>query len=385
MMVRFLASWWPIARRRTCSRRTAAAARPYRVAFLLALAGALAGTERPAEAYRFRSSVGPAAAAERWAPEDFPLRFHLQDNLPEFLEETEWRTLVRRALGQWSGIRTAEIDLRLQPGLVAPAMTEDGADAEDGVFTIGWLPEEEEDEDDEEGPITLAYAWTLANPTRRMVSCDIVIGNAFQRWIDADSPREAVVERLHRSLLHEIGHCLGLSHTEPHPVPRFVFGEALEAQIDLPASPFGADTVMSYARLRIPELTEDDVVGVSLLYPARRYLEGKGAVSGILRRDSDPVSYAYVQAVYPGSRPRMGPGAFANAGGVFRLEGLDPGPVLLWVHPILVQDALAHEPLLNYARDEDVLDVLDQWQWVRVEEGTIVGVPPFELSSGRAQ
>ena len=110
----------------------------------------------PAEAYRFLNLlagdlfqsdseewnallVPTAGDAVRWSAEDFPLRFHLQDNIPDFLDEARWREMVTEALRQWSGIRTSEISLSLAPGLVAPGTSEDGTDANDGQLTIGWL------------------------------------------------------------------------------------------------------------------------------------------------------------------------------------------------------------------------------------------------------
>ena len=133
------------------------------------------------------------------------------------------------------------------------------------------------------------------------------------------------------------------------------------------------------------ELSEDDVVGVSLLYPTAGFTGSRGAVTGHLAKDAAHVPFAYVQAVYPGSRPRLGPGAFADVNGYFHLEGLHPGSVLLWVHPILVhQGAVAHDPLLDLARDQDALDLLDQWQWARIERGKVVGLPFFSLAPGRS-
>ena len=349
-------------------------------AVLCVLAAALGAAEVGAYRFSFASDspsrIAAAAEANRWAPKDFPLRFHLQDNIPEFLDEAEWRQLVRDALARWNAVQTAEIELILEPGLVPPAMTENGADIHDAMFTIGWRPP---------GGLGLTGQAVVHGEwwTRRLTSCDIVMGNTFQTWIDNGTERASVMEKLVYILLHEMGHCLGLEHTEPHPVPRFFFSEDLANRTGVPASRFGPDTVMSYTQAFPVELSADDAVGVSLLYPSPGYLERRGSVSGRLLLDADPVSFAYVQAVYPGSRPHMGPGVFADADGAFRLEGLDPGPLLLWVHPILLQGPNAHPYMLDHAREEGVLNVLDQWQWVRVEEGTTISLPPFHLVSGR--
>ena len=79
----------------------------------------------------------------------------------------------------------------------------------------------------------------------------------------------------------------------------------------------------------------------------------------------------------------MGPGGFADEEGYFHLEGLEPGTVLLWMHPILIHYSNAHGDLLAMAFEGGGLDVLDQWQWVRVARGETVGIPDIELEGGR--
>ena len=105
------------------------------VAACLGAVAILSGAAEPAHAYRFLDywwDVPTAAQAARWAPEDLPLRFHLQDNIPHFLDEARWRDIVRQVFREWSGIGTAEISLFLEARLLPPGSSEDGSDVSDG-------------------------------------------------------------------------------------------------------------------------------------------------------------------------------------------------------------------------------------------------------------
>lgn len=330
-----------------------------------------------AEAYRFypvseERWIVPASAALRWETKDFPLRFHLQDSIPDYLDETRWRDIAARALRAWSSIPTADIELRLEPDRVQG----EGRDGSDGMFTVGWIPF-----GDDSSVSGRALLWTSVS-TGRVTHCDIEMNvDRFRRWLEDGVDREEVEQRMLQTLMHEIGHCLGLAHTEPHPIPGWL-EYSQEQPPPIPAG-FLPETVMSYGFARIGAVSEDEKTGVSLLYPASGFVASRGDVSGRLVRNSGTVPFAYIQAVYPGSRPRMGPGVFADEVGYFHLEGLQRGTALLWVHPILIHFSNAHGDILAKAFDGGGLDVLDQWQWVEVTPGQAVGVADIEVESGR--
>ena len=332
-----------------------------------------AGSAGRGEAYRFYSlggsdAIGTAADAFRWDAADFPLRFHLQDNIPDFFDEDRWRNVVRDSLDEWSGILTADIRLSLEPGFAEG----DGVGREDGVLTVGWVSLDE----DQSAVGGRASLW-MRTSTGRIEHCDIQMNAApYGERLAEGGDIDKETARIRNNVVHEVGHCLGLRHTEPHPIPGWLSSDRIPAG-------FRPETTMSYSFGRVAETSEDEKVAVSLLYPAAGFASLRGAVSGRVAGARGTLPFVYVQAVYPGVRPRMGPGAFADEDGYFHLEGLEPGTVVLWAHPILIHYSNAHGNLLAMAFEGGGLDVVDQWQWVRVAGGETVGVPDITLAVGR--
>ena len=342
-----------------------------RLAFAAA-ALAILGAVGPADGYRLRARATwtpTSAEALHWPESDFPLRFRMleNDNLPPDVELTQegWAEIVERSLVHWTGIPTARIQIVLE-GEGVPISQ---ADQDDGINTIGFSSYE----GFQDSWVTAFAAWRFDGD--ELVGCDIEVNPDFvKNWSPQDPYR--LLEVL---AVHEMGHCLGLGHTEPHPMPLWT-----DRQVNADPA-FLPDPVMSYSNSYGLELPEDDTVPVSLLYPAPGFSESRGSVRGKILLGEQPAAFAYLQSVRPGepgTPARPGPGTFADENGGFHLEGLSAGHWMLWVHPILITRRNAHG-MTELADEAGASDFLDQWRWVRVEAGEVLEDVEIVVYPGR--
>ena len=102
-------------------------------------------------------------------------------------------------------------------------------------------------------------------------------------------------------LVHEFGHCFGLTHSAAY--PDIGFREQLsEVQLGLdPVMSYGVNPTrrfeVTYGRGRRDLITRDDAAGVSLRRPRAGWLEATGSVWGaVLQDDGSPVRFAPVLA-----------------------------------------------------------------------------------------
>ena len=326
---------------------------------------ALEGPTAAVSAYRFAHpgfAVRGAEGARRWPDDAWPVRYRVLENANlevngNFESADAWREFLLAAMGQWNAVETAEIDLRLEE---APAEQDAGIDA-DGINTIGFSSVFEE----EDVPAAGFASWDYSEGEFR--SCDVELNPEVFR---TGAPQERL-DRMTALVLHEIGHCLGLLHTVVMPMPFY----AQLTEVDLTG--FYPDPTMSYGRDG-PFLLPDDEIAVSLLYPAPGFRASTGSLSGTIRFErGGPARFAYVQAVeIRDEGARAGPGAFADDEGVFLLEGVRPGPVMLWVHPMLVLGA-------HYFPGEWALSFQDQWLWTEAVAGSVTAVPDIAVVRGR--
>lgn len=320
------------------------------------LAWALAGwfLAAPAGSYSFRDPdyrvVGPEAAP-KWGPEDRTLRFRLleNENGRDFpVEGGAWQEAAASAIEAWNAVGTSGIRLVLEEAVVE----RDWGSGGDGVNTIGISSYP---------PLAASfwpYAINSANIEGGVITgCDIEV-NAEASAVLGEGRRFSI-SWLTARILHQLGHCLGLAHSEPFPESVRNLPE-IEGEGGGPVA--APDPVMSEGYIR--DLTADDIAGVSALYPAPDFTASRGAVRGeLVFPDGAPAAHFYVQTlVAEDGEVSPGPGAFADSEGRFLIEGLLPGPVMLVIHPILLR--FSHEfRSRNFA--------LDQWRFVEVGAGAV--------------
>jgi hypothetical protein len=117
-------------------------------------------------------------------------------------------------------------------------------------------------------------------------------------------------EQFFVTVVHEFGHTMGLQHTL--------------------ASSVMSTLTTSAATKAIP-LGNDDIAGISLLYPADNYLASVGSISGTVSMNGKGLNLASVVAISP-SNPAIS--ALTNPDGNYQINGIPPGEYYVYVHPL---------------------------------------------------
>ncbi len=347
------------------------------VALVFALITVLLGGPQPGAAYYFYSAgkvdwnAAPTAQdAMRWKRAVWEpggtLTWHVVEDpdwRPVFANASEALPYVKEALDEWSAIPTA--DLRMQ---LAGVVQGDGG-RRDGRNTIF-----------AEGDASRAISWEEYDQRRdrwEIVECDVVIaGFAVAEIPDPDHPGDG-------GLRHELGHCLGLYHSEGSPGVHW-----WQRQNDV----WTRDPIMSKKVGAPAALTADETVGVSLLRPAPGWLGTTGSLGGKVTVDGRPAVLASAHLLHrENARLRSksihvftngkGEGVHEEDG-VFLAEGLAPGDYLLWIRPEFKRRDRSSE-IKGREGVEASLNDLTVLRLFRVESGRTTWAGEFELRRGR--
>ena len=231
----------------------------------------------------------------------------------------EARGLVRSALAAWSTVGTADIRWR-----VRHPVEEDEAEV---VVSIKDL-----------GPGLAGSAGVHQKFDQdgvwRTYSCETEMNERV--FTGRTVPRDYYSTYL--TLVHEFGHCLGLSHPGRYPNSReWLYLNEHDGGF-VPNPLWGFDGVMAWWS----DPSFDDWVGASLLRPGRGWLETRGGVYGSVVGEGGlgPVLRVNVLAARIAADGSLaGPvQAVTNKYGHFVIEGLDPGPYVLMVYSMAKPD-----------------------------------------------
>ena len=350
---------------------------------LTIVAAALLAT--PADGYRFFARHGgllriaSVAGAIRWEASEFPLRFRLleNENLPDLpgVDAALWRESVERGLRAWTEIETADLAIVLEEETVAHDQGRIG----DGINTVGFSSLDRV----AGGPFATADVQYTGG---RVSGCDVHFSPSYLDGWSSVTPDSLarLADHLVRTVMHEVGHCLGLAHSAMNPT-----WLARPEAMDRPPGhlPEGVTSLqphprMSYGTIRTVVLEPDDAVGTSLLYPAPGFLDSRGALTGrVLLADGEPAPYVYVQSVaYAADGAIFGAGTFTDAWGQFLLEGLEPGFRHFWIRPL--HQLLAHS-FVGEAAGAGTLELQHEQRWLKIRAGETTRAPDITVHPAR--
>lgn len=275
-------------------------------------AGLLAAGMSPAKAYyhfvHYQNSAAPYAPIREkfdlralpsktvtfFVSDSGPTSYTPNDSFPSVL------AVIRDATHVWNSIATS--DLRVAFGGLQPPGTPEALPGAEVVF-------------EELPPGLLAFA----GPASKADITTGADGTAFVPILKSlihlnidltQKPAPSYEESFFMTVVHEMGHAIGLQHT---------FTSATMS------------TAVTRATSRALPLDADDIAGISLLYPRGAYPSAFGSITGQVTTGGQGVHLASVVALLPNGSAVS---ALTNPDGTYEIDGVPPGSYWVYVHPL---------------------------------------------------
>ncbi len=204
---------------------------------------------------------------------------------------------IQKSFETWRLITTAQILIGYQ------GTTDVQVAGDDGINLISFA--------DEETPFssgTIAMTLMTWDNSGFMQDADIVF-NPSLKFSTSGAPDAFDIQSV---ATHEIGHFLGLDHT---------------AIVSATLNPFGRNG-STFQRL----LRSDDLIGISVIYPAAGFLASRGSISGNVKLSNVLVFGAHVVALDQNGNSVAS--AVTDSSGVYEISGLSPGTYSLYAEPL---------------------------------------------------
>jgi uncharacterized protein (TIGR03437 family) len=206
----------------------------------------------------------------------------------------------------WSDVSTSDLRIAFggyAPAAAAPSAASQSAPGIDIVFDdvppgiISYA-----------GPTVKAETTNSNEPFTPILRSLIVFRKDLSNIAEVAYP--SFSEAFFLNAVHEFGHALGLQHT-------FTSG--------------AMSTQLTRASTRSRPLNADDVAAISILYPARNFSTLFGTVAGRVLQNGVGVNLASVVLL---SLNGTSISALTNPDGTYRIQGVPPGPYMIYTHPV---------------------------------------------------
>jgi hypothetical protein len=285
-----------------------------RPALVCALSIALGlGLPSPSLAFlQLGASVNGQVVPIRWS--QLPIRYFVTNRTVGAIDPPAFQAAVDRAFSTWQSVPTSSVSYTF--GGYTDALP--GQD--DGLSTLGFVDRPDLDR------VLASTSFLVDAATGAVLESDIFFNSEFAWSVSAAGEPDHY--DLQTIALHEIGHLSGLSHSALGETELVAGGRRVVATdaVMFPIA-FGPGTTFNRT------LHDDDVAGISVLYPDAGFTEATGSLSGLVTENGQGVFGAHVVAFNPSTGAMVG-GFSLDSQGRFVIRGLSPGPYALRVEPL---------------------------------------------------